>query len=378
MASRLAWFSTLMTAWVAVAACGGTTEGRDRRNDNQGTSGGGGSVGPGNMGGMIVVGPTGSRDPNDKRDVPVRKKVCDATGNNCTCLRVALLGTLASAATESDTQPFTTWLNNNSDNTAVVTMVSTKPTVNAEFLKNYDVLIVANINTWSFSGDEKAAVAAWVRQSGGGIINITGFTSTADEPAAASQLIEFAGFKFQQPETGPALGELEPVYYKNGSVDLKKCLHWTQTTVSHITSPIKFQPQTLGNFGKLTLNLDYVGAFRGWTVSPPAGATVLGKDPVTSSVIAAAHEVDGKGRIFAFGDEWVIFANQWEPKGLPDNTNKDQYNPCWYPGDGTTQGFYHSVKSLYQTKQFWFNAINWAAPPNECGFTVTDPDVVIR
>jgi hypothetical protein len=310
------------------------------------------------------------------RDLPVRKKVCDAN-NKCTCLRLALLGTLQSAAVESDTQPFVDWLNANSDGTATVTMVSSKPTLNAAFLAQYDILVVANVNGWTFSGDEKAAVETWVRDTGGGIINITGFVSTSAEPAASSQLIEFAGFEYQPPPTAPASGESVPVYYKGGSVDLKKCLHWSGTTMSHITSPIHFKPQ-MGSLAKLTLNLDYVGAFIGWSVAAPAAATVVATDPVTGSDIAVAHEVDGKGRIFAFGDEWVIFANQWLPKGNPDNQQMDQYNPCWHAADANGPAFFQSVQTLYQTKQFWFNAINWAAPPNECNFTVKDPDVVIR
>jgi hypothetical protein len=36
------------------------------------------------------------------------------------------------------------------------------------------------------------------------------------------------------------------------------------------------------------------------------------------------------------------------------------------------------VQTLYQTKQFWYDAINWVAPPNECGFQVEDPDVVVK
>jgi hypothetical protein len=312
----------------------------------------------------------------DMRDLPVRRKVCDAN-NRCTCLRLALLGTLESAAVETDTKPFIDWLNGNSEGTATVTMVTTKPTLSAEFLSQYDILVVANVNRWSFSADEKAAVETWVREVGGGIITLTGFLSTDAEPAASGQLTEFAGFEYQPPQTAPASGENVPVYYKGGTVDLKKCLHWSGTTMSHITSPIHFQPQP-GTLAKLTLNLDYVGAFIGWTVSPPAAATVIATDPVTRGDIAVAYEVDGKGRIFAFGDEWVIFANQWLPKGNPDNQQMDTNNPCWQAPEGTSSGFFHSVQTLYQTKQFWFNAINWVAPPNECNFTVKDPDVIIR
>jgi len=141
-----------------------------------------------------------------------------------------------------------------------------------------------------------------------------------------------------------------------------------------ITTPIKFTPQT-GTLEKLTANLDYVGAFIGWPVTAPADATVVAKDPVTGGNMAVAKEYNGKGRIFAFGDEWVTFSNEWKQTGTPSNQQMDMYNPCWVPASGNAAGFFHSVQTLYQTKQFWYNAINWVAPPNAC-FEIKDPDVI--
>ena len=327
-------------------------------------------------------------DPSDTRSLPVRKKMCDAQGN-CSCLRLALLGTLASAATDTDSQAFVTWLNSKSEGTANVTNVASKPTVDAAFLAQYDILLVANVNTWSFSADEKAAVQKWVSETGGGIITMTGFTSTPAERDATSQLISFSGVNYgtaadTSPVTAPASGENSPVYYKGGTTNLKNCLEWNgsaggvQHSSPRITTPIQFTPQADPTLAKLTLGLDYVGAFIGWPVTAPAGATVVAKDPITGGNMAVALEYNGKGRIFAFGDEWVIFSNEWAPNGQPANMQKDQYNPCWVPAAGDAQGFFHSVETLYQTKQFWFDAINWVAPPNECNFVVKDPDVVVK
>lgn len=319
--------------------------------------------------------PTTGVDPSDMRMLPIRKKVCDDAGH-CSCLRLALLGTLDSAAANKDTQPFVDWLNGNSEGTASVTMVSTKPTIDAAFLGQYDILLVANVNGWTFRADEKAAVAQWVRETGGGLITLTGFTSSDGEPAATSQLIEFAGLRYQPPKAAEN-GQPLPVYFKGGTVDLKQCLGWSGSYDPATTTPIKFKPQG-GSMTKLTLNLDYVGAFIGWGVSAPAEATVVATDPVSNANIAVAYEVEGKGRIFVFGDEWVIFKSQWLPQGSPNNRQMDQYNPCWVPAANGAEGYFHSVQTLYQTKQFWFNAINWVAPPNECNFVVKDPDVVIR
>jgi hypothetical protein len=339
---------------------------------------------------LIIGGGETTKDPNDTRDVPTRQKVCDDAGK-CTCLRLALLGTLASAAVDSDSDAFVSWLNNNSDGTATLTKVPTKPSVDAAFLANYDILLVANVNHWSFSEAEKAAVANWVTTSGGGIITLTGFESTATEPSDTSQLVSFAGMGYsgsaQKDWTAPASGELSPVYYKSGTVDLKQCMEWNGTTggVMHtsprITTPIRFTPQpTDTQMGKLTLGLDYVGAFIGWPALAPKDSIVLAKDPISGGNMAVAYEYQGKGRLFTFGDEWVIFTNQWVPNGMPAMNQADAGNKCYVPAGtyGNAMPFFHSVQTLYQTKQFWYDVINWVAPPNECNFVVKDPDVVVK
>jgi hypothetical protein len=255
-------------------------------------------------------------------------------------------------------------------------MVTTKPSIDSTWLSGYDILVVANVNGWSFSQAEKDAVAAWSGQ-GGGILAISGFTSTATEAADSSALLQFAGMGFSGTTMGdwtaPAEGQSAPVYHGGGSVDMRNCLRWTENNQAGNTTPIHFDGQT-GALEALTFSLQYVGAYIGWSVLAPAGATVIASDPVSKKDMAVAYEYDGKGRLFAFGDEWVIFANQWEAKGQPTNLQKDNYNPCYI---AATDSF-HSVETIYQTKQFWYNAINWVAPPNESNFVVVDDDVVIR
>jgi hypothetical protein len=368
-------------AWLVAAGLFGCSAAPEPSNPlGEGGTGGGatGGVSGIGVGGTIPTSGTGGvgmRDPNDTRDLPVRKKTCDASGMNCTCLRLALLGTLDSAAAQKDTTPFVTWLNGNSDGTATVTMVTTKPTVDAAFLANYDILLVANVNGWTFSTAEKDAVHTWMLETGGGMVTLTGFDSTAGEPVATSQLIESAGFAYVATRTAEG-GQGRPVYYQGGTTDLKNCVSWSGNPDAVITTPIPFVQQA-GSMERLTFELDYVGAFIGWAVSAPATATVVATDQVTGAPMATALELDGKGRLFAFGDEWVIFKSQWEPAGNPYNMQMDMYNPCWHQGATADDTFFHSVRTLYQTKQFWYNAVNWVAPPNECGFTITDPDVVV-
>ncbi len=385
MKSRFAAGLALLASVTSTLACSAGSDGGSGVSQGSGASGGSSNkpVDLGTGGGLVVnVAGTDSigTDPNDPRPVPVRQKTCDAAGN-CTCLRLALLGTLESAATAKDTKPFIDWLNDNSGGTATVQLVATKPSVSAAFLADYDILVVANVNGWTFSADEKAAVEKWVREAGGGIITLTGFVSQKPaEPLATSQLTQFAGIGYTELATAPASGQSSPVFYKGGATDLKTCLtRWNGPgdDQAGITTPIKFVPQT-GSLEKLTASLDYVGAFIGWSVTAPAGATVVAKDPVSGLDVAVAYEVDGTGRIFAFGDEWVVFANQWQPSGQVNNMQMDGGNTCWQPPVASAAGFFHSAQTLYQTKQFWYNAINWVAPPNQCNFVVNDVDVVVK
>jgi len=375
-------------AWSVACSAGG--DGSKNHNEGTGATSSTGAQPPITIGGGPVLNTGGSStlpmDPNDPRNVPVRPKICDANGT-CTCLRLALVGSLDSSANTKDTKPFIDWLNGNSDGTATVTMVKDKPTIDATFLGMYDILVLANVNTWKFSADEKAAVEDWVKTQGGGIVTLTGFASNATETADTSQLVDFAGMGYtgtsETEWTAPALppGEVppDPLYYKGGSVDMRNCLFRRTSMIDKDagnTWGIKFAPQE-APLDKLTLSLDYVGAYIGWPVKAPAGSTVLAKDPKSGKNMAVALEVEGKGRIVSFGDEWVVLANLWQPVSEfvgPGGTG----DMCYIAPVGTEPASYHSVKSLYQSKQFWYNVINWVAPPSECNFTIMDPDVVVK
>jgi len=386
--ANLALFSALVSG---VACSAGGDGAKTTPSNGSSSSGGTPSATTNNNGGSLMLTMSGNgplpMDPNDPRNVPVRQKTCDAAGQNCTCLRLALVGSLDSSANTKDTKPFTDWLNGNSDGSARVTMVPTKPTIDATFLGNYDILVLANVNTWKFSADEKAAVADWVKTQGGGIVSLTGFTSNATETADTSQLIDFAGMgytgtskaEWTAPDLPPGQVPPDPIYYKGGAVDMRNCLFRRTSMIDKDagnTWAVKFAPQA-APLDKLTLSLDYVGAYIGWPVKAPPGSTVLATDPSSKQNMAVALEVEGKGRILSFGDEWVVLANLWQPVSdfVGGGGTGDM---CWVPPVGVEAGTYHSVKTLYQSKQFWYDVINWVAPPSECNFTIMDPDVVVK
>ncbi len=345
----------------------GANSSGERGADGSSPAGGpSGNTGDGSDSTLIVI----EEAPVLEEGAEARTEQCDEQGENCTCLTLALMGTLDSAATDTDTGAFTEWMNGNSGGSAVVTNVSVKPVLTTEYLAQFDILVLANINGWTFDEAEKQAVNDWVTLTGGGIISLTGFNSDAQEVVDTSQLISFAGFSYAG--TGAAdftanNGQNTSVYYQEGSDDLKACLPSDPNGGAVITTAVPITPQT-GELEALSANLDYVGAYIGWSVTAPADATVLATDPVSNKTIAAVKQV-GLGKVFVFGDEWVIFRNQWEGK----STNGDP--KCSVDGVGGEE--LHGVDTLYQTKQFWYNAISWVAPPNEC-FQITDEDVIIR
>jgi len=383
----------LFSALAASVACSAGGDGAKTTTSNGSSSSTGGTSPVLNTNGGGPVLNTGGNaplpmDPNDPRNVPVRPKICDASGQNCTCLRLALVGSLDSSANTKDTKPFTEWLNGKSGGTATATMVSTKPPViDAAFLAQYDILVLANVNTWKFTAEEKAAVETWVKKEGGGIVTLTGFASNATETTDTSQLVDFAGMGYTGTTmaewTAPALpvGQVpaNPIFYKGGSVDMRNCLFRRTSMIDKDagnTWGVKFAPQP-APLDKLTLGLEYVGAYIGWPVKAPTGSTVLATDPSTGANMAVALEVEGAGRIVSFGDEWVVLANLWRPVSefVGGGGTGDM---CYVAPVAPETDTYHSVKSLYQSKQFWYDVINWVAPPSECHFTIMDPDVVVK
>jgi hypothetical protein len=79
----------------------------------------------------------------------------------------------------------------------------------------------------------------------------------------------------------------------------------------------------------------------------------------------------GAGKVFLFGDDWVTYTSQWLNGG---QATTDPNNPCW----DATAAASCLTGQVFQVKQFWYNCINYVAPPTECAFVVKDPSVVLQ
>jgi hypothetical protein len=242
------------------------------------------------------------------------------------------------------------WLNDRSS-AAAATLLA-KPTLTAEFLAGYDVLILQALETaegagsqWQFSADELAAFETWVR-GGGGVIALTGYGGDPSEAAPTNQLLGFSGLQYA------GLSAAGDTAAPDSCPDsccycLGNSIPSTGWQASHAISA----------------NLTAVGAFYGRSVTVPANGAVVAQSG--STVLGATVEVDA-GRVFMFHDEWVTYNSQWDGSGLTDDCRTEDPNHSCYDR--------HPAND-YQVAQFWYNALLWVSGNREC-FDIDVPEII--
>jgi len=305
---------------IAFAAC--ASSGHDGSDGGGGNAGGGG---PGTFGGSGLG-----------------QTECSDAG--CSCVRIASIGKPGHyGVAGDDTAAFTDWLNSKSN--ASVDMVTSQPTLTADFLSHYDVIVIQWLTDsnsgpyWTFSDDEIRALQNWV-QSGGGLITLSGYDSNAQEVVPLNQLLSFTDISYN---TDTVLASCP------SSLD---CYCWGNSV-------------PLGGWAGAPIgaNVTQVGALDGRSIRA-GSATVDCSDP--SGLVYAVHETVGHGRIFSYADEWVTYSSQWLGTA-PANESAiytDPNNPCYGK----------SAAEVFQVPQFWFNALAWVS--GKSCFTISDPGVV--
>lgn len=272
---------------------------------------------------------------------------CDANGANCVCIKLATwggLGTYGAVPGADGQDAVVAWLNDNS--TGEAEYFATKPTVNAEYLRNYDVIVIQNLETWpAFTADEKAAFEAWVR-AGGGVIALNGYSAVATEMTNVNDLLAFSGMS-----------------YVPGSDTANETQRTTKLGVCEACYGAAV-PQAGWTTHAIGLNIKQVGAFH--------GRAVLGGAPVAEefgAVLGAAVDMD-KGHIFMFHDEWVTYNSQWTGAGLVTD--------CRLPEKSGPNGecIMEHPTLQFTIPQFWYNSIYWASGNPSC--FIIDDDTIIR
>jgi hypothetical protein len=342
--SVVSGFTLLLACSAGDPAPGGNNGGSGNTSSGTGGSGGGD---PNPAGGNGGSGPTFIVDSGIQSDAGLRPKVCDETGR-CTCVNLAALGLDKGEANENDTTAFQTWLNTKS--TANVTMIPQRSTLTEEFLSNYDVIILqvqapsTSGPFWQFSPGEVAAVQKWVEEDGGGLITLTGYGANPAEVDPVNQLLAFSGMSYNKDDI---LGQCQD----------NLCYCWRDSV-----------PLTGWNSSHpVAADITQVGAFHGRSINAGDADVVAGGGNL---VYAAAKQI-GKGKVFVFADEWVIYSNQWLA-GEDHSNRQPEYDPCY----DTQAGHWRDAANVFQVPQFWYNVITWASPPSECTFTIEDPRIV--
>jgi hypothetical protein len=217
-------------------------------------------------------------------------------------------------------------------------MYTIKPTLNANFLSRYDVLIIQwlvdgvqgydGTGYWNFSADELSALKTWVND-GGGIITLSGYDAQSQEVTPLNQIIQ--ALTDMSYGTADVLGTVSTSNYCLGESD--PLGGWVQST-------------------PLGRHINEVGAFHGRPINAGTRATV---DCTDGTHVYAAHEDVGTGHVFAYADEWVTYTSQWF--GID-------------AGAGCQDA---SAAVEYQVPQFWYNAIRYASQATQCPFMLAGP-----
>jgi hypothetical protein len=333
---------------LCAAGCAKSAETRDFDNGVNGSGGdavltgvGGDNSGTG-TGGMLFSGGTGGSSSASDSGVRATRKNADGES---VCINIGSYGKPGKYGFQGmdTTTAFDEWLNSKSS--ANASSVLTHQKLTPEFLAQFDVLILQDLEDgtmgsgpfWQFGADEVDALAKWV-ENGGGLIALTGYSGAfAQEIVPTNALLKFANISYTPDDRlftcGPPVTDC---YCVGGSVPLAS---WTPN------DPI-------------AANISAVGVFHGHPINAPDATTVA----AVGNEKYAVSKVVGKGKVFAFGDEWVTYTSQW---GAPLPQNVDPNNSCHDKG----------ADKVYQVPQFWYNAIKWVAPPNMC-FVIDDPAIV--
>lgn len=347
-------FLVLAASLVAFGCAKGSVIGTSPGGGSSGSAGVG-QTGNGGSGPVITLPPV--TDATVRADGATSLAECDG-GAGCTCppFNVAFIGTPGKwGAARPDPDPPTAlmdWLNSSSAGTARVDSFTDrkKLTLTSDFLSTYNVIIFGSLSEdsdvgpwWTFSADEIAAFRAWV-ENGAGAIFLSGYSS-GNEQAPSNQLLGFAGIQFNQDR-------------------VDNCIDWQICGCTHsatLTDWVRTDPL----IASLSTGVTMVGFEGGHSITAPADAHVAATVSANISgavvkVSALVGKLVGKGRVLAFGDEWVTYTSQWNGVGNPSAT------------DPNCKGFLPQDK--YQIAQFWYNMIRWSQPAANC-FTIVDVEI---
>jgi hypothetical protein len=268
------------------------------------------------------------------------------------CLSILSLGHPASYGADSGDRDkadsFESFMNDHTGGTATMQMLKTFSHIGDLRLDDFDLIILQALYTdnpydpastlWKYTDADAAALRTWV-ENGGAVIAMSGyFTDNTAEIQPLNQLLKPLGIAYNGDDIYTRCPD-ELCYCTDNSIPFG---NWNQ------------------DFTEITHDLRYVGVFHGRSIEC-TDCQVMATDSTSKLKMGVSNTV-GKGRVFAWSDEWVTYTSQW---GLADSKFDDPQN---------TQCSGHTAKTMYSVPQFWYNVIHWAAPTKTCFTIVLPPD----
>ncbi|MCY0986531.1 hypothetical protein OV203_05340 [Nannocystis sp. ILAH1] len=233
---------------------------------------------------------------------------CDSNVDNidagndgiCDCLNIGILGDMGYAPSAD----FQAWLEDQGSAVTRTKLLNNPGVVTPAFLANYDLVLIDRIER-ALSADEAAALEAFVKDDGRGMITLIGYNFDNQNPVPERDRANSALAPF-----GLAY---EGAYFGDGVIPTFDPVHPISMGISDVNFAGGIQPVDVENQG-----------------TSEVFATVQ------ASNAGIAHQTDMEGgRVVVWGDEWITFDSDWQ--GYAD------------------------------VQQFWVNMVGWAKPKDFCG-----------
>ena len=218
----------------------------------------------------------------------------------CDCLNIGILGGSGYAPNAN----FEAWLEDQGSAVTRTLLANNPGVVTPAFLAQFDLILVDRV-VRALSAEEAAALAAFVKNDGRGMITLIGYNFDNLNPA---------------PERDRANSALAPfgLAYQGGYFG-------NQVTPD-------FDPMHPVSKGIVDVNFN--GGIAPADTGNQGTSTVFAKVGATNAGIAHQTAMEG-GRVIVWGDEWITFDSDW-------------------------QGY-------MDVQPFWVNLVSWAKPQDFCG-----------
>lgn len=216
----------------------------------------------------------------------------------CDCLTIGILGSPGFAPNSN----FEMWLESKGSSVTRTSLMNNPGVITPQFLAKYDLVLLDRIER-TLAPAEAAALEAFIKQEGRGMITLIGYNFDNGNPAPERDRANSALAPFGLAYVGGYFGNaVIPTFNQNHPISMG---------IFDVNFAGGIEPQDIGNQGTSEI-------FATWQ-NLDAGL---------------AHQTMMGGRVIVWGDEWITFDSDWQ--GYAD------------------------------VQQFWVNMVDWARPQDFC------------